>query len=493
MKIVIKISPEIIIKSKPVRKRTIRLLSKNIKIFLEKFDWAFSIFSLWDKIELELYENISEKNLEEIKSILWDIPWIYSFYEVIEQDFVSLEDLFEKIKDDFLEKLIWKTFAVRVKRSWLHNFNSVEAERQIWAMFLRLVDDLKVNLDCPQVKIEIEIKDKKFYVLNKKYFWTWGYPVWFQSRVLSLISWWFDSSISSYLTIKRWCELDYLFFNFWSKAHENWVKQVSNYLWNKFSKNYDSKIIVVDFENIIKEILTKIDHRFRAIILKRLMLKCASHIWKDVYKALVKWDSLWQVSSQTLDNMSTINKASEMLVLRPLITYDKQEIIDLTKKIWTFNFASNMPEYCWVVSDKPATKSDETMILKEEEKMDKELIFETFNKIKVEKLKDFVEHSLDDKDQIEIVYLPWDNDVVIDIREKEKIKDNPINLKNINVLNIPFYEINHTFEKLDKTKTYLLYCEKWVLSKLHALYLKEKWFNNIKILRLDRQKVSCAS
>lgn len=483
MKYIIKVSPEIIIKSRFVRKKTINLLTKNIKVFLQKYDQAFDIFSLWDKIELELFDNIDEKQENEIIEILSNIPWIHSFKSIKEWDFLNLDDLFEKIKTRFLKDLEWKTFAVRVKRIWTHNFNSVEAERYLWALFLKNTKDLKVNLDNPKIKIEIEINNDKFYISLNKYNWLSWYPVWFQWKVLSLISWWFDSWVSTYLTMKRWCQVDFLFFNFWSEAHEAWVKQVSYFLWNKFWKNYPSKIIIVNFEKIIKELLTKIDHKYRAIILKRLMINGANYIAKNKYKALVKWDSLWQVSSQTLDNMSTINLISEMLILRPLITYDKQEIIDISKKIWTFNFASNMPEYCWVVSDKPATKSDENKILDEEKKLDEKIIKESFEDIKIENISEVLSEKLKNKNNIEIIYLPWKDDIIVDIREEEKIKSSPLKIQNTKIIKIPFYDINSKFIDLDQSKNYLFYCDKWVLSELHALYLKEKGFHNVKILR----------
>lgn len=491
MKFIIKVAPEIIIKSKPVRKRTIRLLTKNIKVYLKYFDFV-KVIDLWDRIDLEITKEIDTNTKQELIKIISFIPWIHNFYEVIEKDFVDLDSLFIDIKDYFLNKLEWTTFAVRVHRTWIHNFNSMEAERYLGGLFLKNSKNLKVKLLNPEISINIDIKENMYFVIINKYNWLGGYPNWFQEKVLSLISWWFDSWVSTYLSMKRWCEVDFLFFNLWGKAHELWVKQVANYLWKNFSKPYKSWFITINLEEVVKEIVTKVNHKYRWIILKRIMLKCANIVWQKWHFALVKWDSLWQVSSQTLINMSVINNASDMLVLRPLITYDKQEIIDIAKYIWTYNFACNMPEYCWVISDKPATKSDENTIIEEEKIISDEIIQRAIDTKKVEKVREMLKEDLENLEEwLEISYLPEKDEIVIDIRDPEKIEKDKLVIKWNKILEIPFYEINHKFTSLDHSKTYLFYCERGVLSKLHTLYLKEKWFQNIKVLRYDNNKIKC--
>ena len=158
------------------------------------------------------------------------------------------------------------------------------------------------------------------------------------------------------------------------------------------------------------------------------MLKVADIIAKDNnYLAIIKWDSLWQVSSQTLKNIFVIDKACETLVLRPLISFNKQEIVDISKKIWTYNFAINMPEYCWVISDKPSTWANLQDILDEEEKLDEDLVKNCIENKKIENIENvLIDESLN---EIEIAYLPWDNEVIIDLREKENIAKNKLSFE----------------------------------------------------------------
>jgi thiamine biosynthesis protein ThiI len=370
-----------------------------------------------------------------------------------------------------------------VKRSWKHDYNSIDLERYIWWGLLKFSNNASVKLKNPDVTVNIEIKDNKLFLVVWKHYGIWGYPVWTQDKVLTLISGWFDSGVSSFSLCKRWAKVDYLFFNLWWTAHELWVKQVAHYLWKNFSSGYKARFITINFEEIVKELVTKIDHKYRWIILKRLFLMAADNLAQEhKYYAIVKWDSLWQVSSQTLKNMFIVDKASSTLVLRPLISFNKQEIVDLSKKIWTYEFACNMPEYCWVISDKPATAADLDKVLKEEENFDFSLLDKAIESKKVQKIDEVLIEKVDGED-IELTYVPWENEVVIDIREDQDRKKRPLILEKIEILEIPFYDINSKFSELDQNKTYLFYCDKWVLSRLHALYLKEKGFNNIKIYR----------
>jgi len=506
MKYIIRLSPEITIKSKPVRKRTLLLLKNNIKKHFDFNEIPIHISWNWDIINLEynklIPDSITENKIRtKITNILSKIMGISHFMEVVEFDlsnYSSKEEIFDKIYKEtakiYLDLIKKKSFVVRVKRSWKHNFKSTELERYIWGWLLKYWENTKVDLHFPDITVNVEVKDNKFFVIKNSIKWANWYPIWFQDKVVSLISGWFDSWVATYSMMKRGCLVDYLFFNLWGSAHELWVKQVSYYLWKNFSiPHKKARFITVNFEWVIEELLTKVNHRFRWILLKRFMLKVASMIAENNYYALVKWDSLWQVSSQTLKNMYVIDKASNCLVLRPLIADNKQEIIDISRKIWTYNFACNMPEYCGVISDKPATWAKEEDILEEEKNIDESVLKNAFENRKIEFVKDMLEIDFDKISEIETVYEVGKNEVLVDIRENIP-HPNPLlrgeGIKGRNILKIPFFKINSEFPKLDQSKTYLFYCDKWVLSELHWLYLKEQGFENIKIYRPEKPKKS---
>ncbi len=481
MKIIVKVSPEITIKSKFVRKQAIKLLAKNIRKNIKKYTDNFEVTAMWDKIEITFSFKTSL-----IKDCLSKIPWIEYFLEIKEFDLEKkgesklFDYMFKLTKDYYLDKIKQKSFSVRVKRVWNHSFRSIDLEKYIWWWLLKYSKNAKVKLKNPDLEVKLEIKDDKFYIIKQRYNGIWWYPTGFQDRVISLISGWFDSSVSTYLMMKRWCKVNFLFFNLWGESHEIAVKQIAYYLWNTFSYSYNAKFITVPFEEVINDLLTKVNHRYRAIILKRLMLNIASRLYN--YYAIVKWDSLWQVSSQTLKNMHVINKASSNLVFRPLIWFNKQEIIDITKEIGTYNFSANIPEYCWVISNKPSTWASEEEVLKEEQNFDMWLLDKVYENKKIEKLKDIIQRDFKNND-IEIVVLPWEKDVVIDIREEKNIKNNPLNLINTKILKIPFFNLKKEFINLKKDINYLLYCDKWIISQSLAEELLAMWYKNIKIFR----------
>lgn len=483
MKFIIKPFSEIIIKSKPVRKRYLNFLQTNCNLSFKQVDENIKARLHWDKWEVNVYTNLSDLQKQELITKLSRMPWIESFLEVIEFDLWDFDDIFEKAKSFFLDKIENKTFVVRVKRTWNHDFRSIDLEKYLWWKFLEFSSSSKVKLKSPDITINIEINENKLFLVKKKHIWIWGYPVWTQDKVISLVSGWFDSWVATFSMMKRGCKVDFLFFNLWWKAHEVWVKEVSNYIWKNFSSGYRSRFITINFEEIVWSLLKNINHKYRWIILKRLFLKCADFLAKEnEYYAIIKWDSLGQVSSQTLKNMFAIDKASETLVLRPLISFNKQEIVDISLKIGTYEYACNMPEYCWVISDRPATAAKLEKVLDEEKNFDFSLLEKALEERKIEKI-DEVLDFVDEERKIEVSSLPRENEIILDIREEQKQESNPLIFEWVEIMKIPFFDINYEFENLDQTKVYLFYCDKWILSENHAISLSDKWFKNIKIFR----------
>lgn len=491
MKYIIKPFSEILVKTKPVRKKYLKRLTENINLAFKNNNIDVTARYFYDKIEANSSTNNVDKSI--VHNILSKTPWIEIFLEVngfqiiYPDKKINNNDMFsnilEKTKEYYIGLLENKTFAVRVKRYGLHDFTSTQLEKYIWWWLLEHSENSRVKLKKPDITVRIEVKNNEAYIVKNTYIWIWWYPTWSQDKVLSLLSGGFDSGVSSFAMMKRGCKVDFLFFNLWWNAHEIWVKQVAFYLNQNFSSWYKARIITIPFEETIAELLTKVNHKYRWILLKRFMLKIADRLAQEhKYYAIVKWDSLGQVSSQTLKNMFVIDKASNTLVLRPLISFNKQEIVDISKKIWTYDFACSMPEYCGVISDKPATWAKLEKVLGAEENIEEILLERAYENKKVEFVNEIISED-NEAFKIEVVNNIWKNEVLIDIRDNEKKLKNPLDINKNEFLEIPFYEINYKFEKINQDKTYLLYCDKWVLSHLHALYLKDKWFNNVKVYR----------
>lgn len=473
------------------------MLQNNIHLRIKKISENLKVNLFYDKLEVNIIDFSLERDFEisEIKIALSRIPGIETFIEVEFHETNDFDTIVTKVSETYIDQIKDKTFCVRARRSWNHEFTSTELEKYVWAWLLIKLNDMwingKVQMRKPEVTVALEVRGANLYVVKSTQQGVGGYPVGMQDKIISLISGWFDSGVSTYSMMKRGCKVDFLFFNLWGSAHELWVKQVAYYLNNQFSSGYNARIMTIPFEAVVKELVTNIDHKYRAIILKRCMLKVADQLAQaHDYYAIVKGDSLGQVSSQTLKNMFVIDKASDTLVLRPLIAHNKQEIVDITKKIGTYDFACNMPEYCGVISDRPATAARLDKVLKEEEKFEHQLLVDAIENKKVEKVWDIISQVQWESDDIEYKNFPTDDDVIIDVREPDTVKKSPLKIKGREVISIPFYDVNNEFKNLDQSKNYILYCDKWVMSKLHGLYLIEKWFKNVAVYRpLEADKV----
>lgn len=465
----------------------IKKLKRNIGIHLDDAEIDYNIGGNWDRIVLEVSDLEDNERIIRILSRISGLGYFTPVSEIEVAENLTQDEIFDSLASYALAKfsasLEWKSFVVRVKRSGTHTFNSITAERQIGGRILAGANNAKVNIDYPDINIHFDIKNDKYYLLEEKYQWLWGYPVWFQGKVLSLVSGGFDSGVSTFSLMKRGCEIDYLFFNLWGTAHELWVQQVSHFLWQQFSVSYKrARFISIPFEEIVTELLTKVDHSYRWIVLKRCMLQVASTIAERHYEAIIKWDSLGQVSSQTLRNMSVIDEAARVLTLRPLISMNKQDIVDTAKKIGTYDFAKSMPEYCGVISDKPSVWASREEIVEAESNFDMSLLDRALDNRTVIKMSDIL--HIEKPWSIAEVQKLQKGEIAIDIREPERVTRSPLSQKWIEgALEIPFYEINQKFKDLDQTKSYAFYCDKWVLSHLHGLYLGEKGFENISVLR----------
>ncbi|TQV77008.1 tRNA 4-thiouridine(8) synthase ThiI [Aliikangiella marina] len=474
MKFVIKLFPEIIVKSRPVRKRFISQLKKNLRKLMLEVDESIIVGGKWDFVEVRL-ENGLDHYEAEVLQILKNTPGIDFILKVKTHEFDSLEDIVRITVDEYKEIVKDKYFCVRAKRAGKHTFSSTYLEQQAGGALLQNSQAAGVNLKNPDVTVNLEIKDNLLFTVDYRVEGLGGYPMGQQEACLSLISGGFDSSVASYLMIKRGIRTHYLFFNLGGMAHEVGVKQVAHYLWEKYSSTHRVLFITIPFENVVTEILTKVHHSQMGVILKRMMLRVAERVAEEFHiPGLVTGECVGQVSSQTMTNLSIIDQATSMLTMRPLITMDKQAIIKISRETGTEEFAASMPEYCGVISDKPTTKARKEKIEFEEAKFDFDVLSQAFDQMKVENIDSLyqVETNIDD---IAVVSMPAANDVVIDIRHPQELAVKPLYLTNNKVLPIPFFKLQST-QELNKETDYLLYCDKGVMSQLQAEELTSKGY-----------------
>ncbi len=332
--------------------------------------------------------------------------------------------------------------------------------------------------------VNLEVDQDKLILVKARHEGLGGFPIGTQEDVLSLISGGFDSGVSSYMLMRRGCRVHYCFFNLGGSAHEIGVKQVAHYLWNRFGSSHRVRFIAIDFEPVVGEILEKVEDGQMGVVLKRMMVRAASQVAERYgVQALVTGEALGQVSSQTLTNLRLIDNASDTLILRPLISHDKEHIINLARQIGTEDFAKTMPEYCGVISKSPTVKAVKAKIEEEESHFDFSILDRVVSEAKNVDIREIAQQSREQVVEVETVAELADTDVLLDIRAPDEQEEKPLKLDQVEVRSLPFYKLSSQFADLDQSKTYLLYCDRGVMSRLQALYLREQGYTNVKVYR----------
>jgi thiamine biosynthesis protein ThiI len=480
MKFVIKLFPEITIKSKPVRKRFIVQLRRNIKDTLKHFGVDSHVQGQWDSIEVIIQDDSLEM---QTRTQLKRIPGIAKILTVKEHNFETFEDIFAIAKDAYADSIKGKTFCVRIKRTGQHDFKSVDIERYVGGGLLQHCEAKSVSLKNPDYTVRMEIRKQRLHTISAIDAGMGGYPLGCQDGVLSLVSGGFDSNIASYLMARRGLQTHFLFFNLGGSAHEIGVKQVAHYFWETYAVSHGVKFVTVPFEGVVSEILQNVDNSQMGVILKRMMLRAGSHVAKELnIEALVTGESLSQVSSQTLRNLTVIDSVTDTLVLRPLIAMDKPDIIDLAREIGVYDFAASMPEYCGVISVKPTTRAKPEKIAEEENNFNFDVLDEAIANTRIERIQNVLKSS-EGITEVDLVQVPGANDLIIDIRHPQEEETAPLHLTNNQIEKIPFYQLTNKLDELPKDKTILLYCAKGTMSQLHAQQLKQNGLENVKVFK----------
>ncbi len=482
MQFIVKLFPEITIKSKPVRKQFTRQLRDNLRALLTRIDPAIDVQRDWDKIRIESPE-LGEVDYAEVVAVLSNTPGIAHFLEVLSFPLGDEQDTYEKTLSVYGPLLTAKTFAVRCKRSGSHSFSSGDIERHVGGGLNQNTDAAGVNLTNPDITVLLEIRDDTLFIVKQRYPGLGGFPMGSLDPVLSLISGGFDSPVASYLTMKRGLRTHFCFFNLGGRAHEIGVKEVALYLWMKYGASHRVKFITVPFEEVVAEILQSVENSQMGVILKRMMLRAGEAVADELgVQALVTGESVAQVSSQTLANLSVIDAVSNRLVLRPLATADKNDIINIARQIGTEPFAAVMPEYCGVISVKPTTRAKPEKIDVQEEQFDFTVLERAIASASFQTINELVLEDLTTQD-VEVISVPVQESIIIDVRHPDEQQRKPLDVSGVEVQTIPFYALHSRFAEMDQSRRYFLYCDKGVMSKLHASHLVEEGHRNVGVYR----------
>jgi len=353
---------EIFLKSDGVARNFLKILKQNIYYQLKQNSIDGSIQITNSRIFLS---NFNKKDISKIENILKNIFGIDSFSLVFKLNTIDQQKIFDFVKQNYSEYILPSdTFKIKAKCINVP-YHTKDIEIKIADIF-----EGKVDLSNPQKIIYIEVRNKVTFVFTEIIFGLSGLPVGTAGKNLVLISGGIDSPVASFLTLKRGCHNLFLHFHSFPYVSNTSINKVKEIL--KIMKKYqnDIKLILFPFAEIQNYIKANSDPKYRIVLYRRSMMRLSSLIAKDFKcKAITTGESLSQVSSQTLDNMSVINNALDILVLRPLISFNKNEIINLAKQIHTIDISNEHQEdTCTLFTPKhPNAQTDLETIKKIEE------------------------------------------------------------------------------------------------------------------------------
>ena len=291
----------------------------------------------------------TDDNINEIVDILKDIFGIHSIvvaYKVNTNTDIIKEKVLEVVKE-----IDFNTFKVDTRRTD-KNFNipSMKFNNIIGGLILKNIPNKKVDVHNPDYTLKIEIRHDYTYIYSKEINGAGGYPVSVAGKGLLMLSGGIDSPVAGYMAMKRGVKLECIYFE--SPPHtsiqaKNKVKTLVNKL-NRYQQSI--KLHVINFTNIQEAIYKNIDPTYMITIMRRMMYRISERImYQNNCHILINGESIGQVASQTLTSMQVINNVSNVPVIRPVSCLDKLEIIEIAKKIDTYETSILPYEDCCTI------------------------------------------------------------------------------------------------------------------------------------------------
>lgn len=273
---------------------------------------------------------------------------VHSVCPAIEMPKDDLSAICEKAADMMGDKK--GTFKVSARRSdKRYPLDSPQLNAEIGGFVLSRCADLKVDVHQPEHVLNVEIRDL-CYLYTQSIPAVGGMPVGTNGRAALLLSGGIDSPVAGYMIAKRGVKISCVHFHSYPYTSDRAKEKVLT-LAQKLSEYCgETRVHVVPFTEIQMEIHQKCPEEYTTLIMRRYMMRIAEAIAKqEKAQALITGESIGQVASQTMEALNTTNSVVSMAVFRPLIGFDKQEIIDIAKKIDTFETSSLPYEDCCTV------------------------------------------------------------------------------------------------------------------------------------------------
>lgn len=318
----------------------IKKLTNNIKNILGNINYSMKS----DRSRIYIESSDIDTVVEKLKNI-FGIHSIVIAYKVDNNSDTIIDSVYELVKCES-----FKTFKVDTKRADKRfEVHSMDFNKMVATKILKNMN-VSVDVHNPELYIKIEIRVEGTFVYFNEIKGLGGYPVGIQGKSLLMLSGGIDSPVAGYLALKRGVDIECLYFE--SPPHtsdqaKNKVITLANII-NKYSGNI--KVHVVPFTKIQEMILRNVKEEYIITIMRRMMYRIAQKFAKmNKMQVIFNGESIGQVASQTLSSMNVINNVCDIPVIRPVACMDKIEIIDIAKKIGTYETSILPYEDCCTV------------------------------------------------------------------------------------------------------------------------------------------------
>jgi thiamine biosynthesis protein ThiI len=505
----VRLGSDLTIKSDRVRAQMLGKLYRNIQNHLRepRIQGAVQVQKKWSRIYVQGQDPGISRALSEIFGV-------HSIQPILKQIPCHWEEILEQSIPCYRPLIEGKGFVVRVRRTGQHSFRSEDLERELGARLLKASPKSHVDLHHPQVTVSLEIRENDVFLLGEQMPGPSGLPIGAGGKSLALISGGFDSLVASWCAHKRGLELDFLFFNLdaGSLVKSN-LRENLYHFHQRWSTGSRSRLIIVDFKPVVEEIQKKVRPALRQVVLKRFFYRGATYFAKSLgLPALVTGENIGQVSSQTLQNLvatehvlGSSDPAAALIsgvfppegtdrpiVLRPLLTAEKDEIIRLAKHLGTYEGSCRMPELCQLSQERPATHVSPAKAWDAEKNLDFSILMAALRQAHISLVRDWSSPP----DSSSLAHLPNSagggslsigedhalhsppvsgvkpSEILVDIRDEEDFRQGHLP----QAIHIPSYVLESETPPLQRDLSYVLYCQKGLLSGLIAQALLQRGY-----------------
>ncbi|HTG32591.1 MAG TPA: THUMP domain-containing protein [Thermoanaerobaculia bacterium] len=466
--LILRLSGDFYTKARRTRMRFFRRLVSNLEAALKAHGIPYKLEPTWSRLYLETPEPAAAE-------VLARVFGVQSVSQVERRSWETLEDLVATGVETFGEAVRGRSFAVRATRRGQRDrigFDSTRIERELGRALLDAGAG-RVNLSQPEVTAHVELEPGSAHLFFDKVRGHGGLPIGVEGRAVALVSGGFDSAVASWLMLKRGVQLDYVFCNLGGAAHRLGVLQVMKSIAERWSYGYTPRLHEVDLAPMVVDLREKVKPANWQIVLKRLILQAGGAVaHRGGRLALITGDAIGQVSSQTLQNLAVISQASPaMPVLRPLLGFNKEEILDLARRIGIYELSAAVPEYCDLMPPKPNTRAALRDVLRDEARLDPDLLNKLVDDRRIHDLRQVDPEALDTSVP-EIDRIP-DGATVIDLRSAPAYRG----WHHAQALHLDLSHALAAYLSFSRDRPYVLVCEVGLKSAHLAEKMREAGFD----------------